>query len=97
MHHVPDDSGVFWNLDVNCGFDCPHRGQSMGVRSDATGSGHKMVRIARIAPLKNKLDAAKHLARAPRIDDFTPSHFHFDAKVTLDSGDWIHYYSLAHI
>jgi hypothetical protein len=69
----------------------------MGVRSDATGSGDEMMRIARVAPLKNQLDTAEHLARTPRIDDFTPGHFHFDAKVTLDSGDWIHYYSFTHI
>jgi hypothetical protein len=69
----------------------------MGVRSDAAGSGYEMMRIARVAPLKNQLDAAEHLARAPRIDDFAPGHFHFDAKVALDSGDWIHYYSFTHI
>jgi hypothetical protein len=97
VHHVPDQSGVFGNPDTDCGFDCPHRGQSMGVRSDATGSGHEMMRIARVAPLENQFDAAEHLARAPRIDDFAPGHFHFDAQVTLDSGDWIDDYSLTHI
>ena len=97
MHHVPDQSGIFGNLDIDGGFDCPHRGQSMGVRSDAAGSGDEMMCIARVAPLKYQLDAAEQLARAPRIDDFAPGHFHFDAKVTLDSGDWIHYDSFTHI
>jgi hypothetical protein len=97
MHHVPDQSGVFGNLDTNSGFGCPHRGQSVGVRSDATGSRHEMVRITRVAPLENQLDTAEQLARAPRVDDFASGHFHFDAKVALDSGDRIHYNSFTHI
>jgi hypothetical protein len=97
MHHVPDQSGIFGNLNIDCGFDCPHRGQSMGVRSDATGTLHEMVCVPGIAPLKNQLDAAEHLARAPRIDNFAPSHFDFDAKVAFDSGDRINYDSFTHI
>ena len=62
MHHVADDSGVFWNLDADGGFDCPHRGQSMGVRSDAAGSLDEMMRVAWVPPLQDKLDASEHLA-----------------------------------
>jgi hypothetical protein len=69
----------------------------MGVRSDATGSLYEMVCVARVASLENQLDAPEHLTRAPRVDDFTAGHFHFDAKVALDSGDRIHYYSFTHI
>jgi hypothetical protein len=58
---------------------------------------HEMVRITRIAPLENQLDAAEHLARAPGIDDLASGHFHFDAKVAFDSGDWINYNSFTHI
>jgi hypothetical protein len=97
MHHVADDSGVLGNLDANGGFGCPHRGQSMGVRSDAAGAGHEMVRIPRIASLKNQLDAAKHLARTPRINNLAPSHFHLDAKMAFYSGNRINYYALTHI
>jgi hypothetical protein len=97
MHHVADQSGVFGDLDANGGFDCPHRGQSVGVRSNAAGTGHKMVRVARIAPLKDQFDAAEHLARTPCIDNFSPSHFHLDAEMALDSGDWINYDALTHI
>jgi hypothetical protein len=97
MHQVADDSGVFGNLDTNGGFDCPHRGQSMGVRSDAAGAGHEMMRVPRIAALKNQFDATEHLSRTPRVDDFPTGHFHFDAKMALYSGNRINYYALTHI
>jgi hypothetical protein len=97
MHHVADQSGIVGNLDTNGGFDCPHRGQSMGVRSDAAGALHKMMRILRVAPLENQFNAAKHLARTPCIDNFTAGHFHLDAKMALEPGNWIDYDTLAHI
>jgi hypothetical protein len=58
---------------------------------------HEMMRIPRIAPLKNQLDAAEHLARTPGIDDFASGHFHLDAKVAFDSGDRINYNSFTHM
>jgi hypothetical protein len=31
---VSDDTGIWRNFNADGIFDCPHRGQSMGVRSD---------------------------------------------------------------
>ena len=55
------------------------------------------MRIARVPPLKNHFDTAKHLPGAPGIDDFASRDFHLDAKVAFDSSDWINYNSLAHM
>jgi hypothetical protein len=35
MQEVSEDSGIVGNLDADCVFNCPHRGQRMDVRSDA--------------------------------------------------------------
>jgi hypothetical protein len=35
VQEVSEDSGIVGNLDADCVFNCPHRGQSMDVRSDA--------------------------------------------------------------
>lgn len=35
MQEVSEDSGIVGNLDADCVFNCPHRGQSMNVSSDA--------------------------------------------------------------
>jgi hypothetical protein len=56
-----------------------------------------MMGIARISPLENNLDAPKHLARTPGIDNLTASHLHLDAKVPFYPGNWIYRDSLAHI
>ena len=62
VEQVADKTRIGWNLNIDCIFDCPHRGQSMGVRSDPAGALHEMVGIARIASLKNQLDSSKHLS-----------------------------------
>ena len=53
---VADNSCVFGYLHANCVIDCPHRGHSMGVRSDAAGELYKMMGIPWIASLKDQLD-----------------------------------------
>ena len=59
---VSNDSCVFGYFNANGVIDCPHRGQSMGVRSDPAGALHKMVGIPGVASLQNKLDTPEHLA-----------------------------------
>ena len=59
---VSDQTGIFRNLHADGVFNCPHRGQSMGIRSDPAGSCHKMVRIPWIPPLQNDFDTSEHLA-----------------------------------
>jgi hypothetical protein len=69
----------------------------MDVRSDPAGALHEMVRIARITPLKNHFNAAKHLPGTPGIDDFAACDFHLDPQVAFNAGNWINDYSLAHM
>ena len=59
---VTDDTRILGNFNTHCIIDCPHRGQSMCVRSDATGALHKMVGIPGISVLQNELNAPEHLA-----------------------------------
>jgi hypothetical protein len=61
MQQVSDEPGILGDLNVNRIFDCPHRGQSMCVRSDAAGTLDKMVGIPRIATLQNKFYSPEHL------------------------------------
>jgi hypothetical protein len=58
---VADDAGVFGYFNPNGIIDCPHRGQSMGVRSDAAGALHKMVSIPGVSTLQDKFNTAEHL------------------------------------
>ena len=49
---VADDTCIVGNLYANGIFDCPHRGQSMGVRSDPAGALHEMMCIPGIPSLQ---------------------------------------------
>ena len=59
---VSNDSCVFGYLHANGVIDCPHRGQSMGVGSDAAGALYKMMGIPGVSSLQDQLDSPKHLA-----------------------------------
>jgi hypothetical protein len=59
---VSNDACIFRYLNTDCIIDCPHRGQSMCVRSDAAGALNKMVRIPGISALQNELNTPEHLA-----------------------------------
>jgi hypothetical protein len=56
------DARVLGNFDANGIIDCPHRGQSMGVRSNPAGALDKMLGIPGVASLQDELDPAEHLA-----------------------------------
>ena len=62
VHQVSDDACIRGNGNVDCIFNCPHRGQGMCVRSDPAGSLNKMVGIPGIPALKDELDTSEHLA-----------------------------------
>ena len=94
---VADDPRIWGNFNANRVIDCPHRGQSMCVRSDAAGALYKMVGIPRVSALQDDLNAPKHLSRAPGVDNLATGHFDFDSKVALNSGNWIYRYSLCHM
>ena len=97
MQQVPKYPSIFGNLYANRIFDCPHRGQSMDVRSDAAGSRDKMLGVAWITPLEDHLNPPEHLPGTPGIDDLASGHLDFDPKVTFDSGDWINDDSFTHM
>jgi hypothetical protein len=97
VQQVADNACVVGNIDFYCGFDCPHRGQSVGVRSDAAGALYEVMGIAGIAPLEDHFDAAEHLPGAPGIHHLAAGHFHLDAKMAFDSGNRIDGYSFTHI
>ena len=62
VQKISDQACIFRNLYANGIFDCPHRGQSMGVRSDAAGALYKMMGIPGISSLKDQLNPPEHLA-----------------------------------
>jgi hypothetical protein len=97
VHEVSDNAGIFGNLHANRVVDCPHRGQSMDVRSDPAGALHEMLGIARITPLENHFDAPEHLPGAPGIHHFPASHLDFNPQVALDSGYRVDRNSLCHM
>ena len=47
--------------------------------------------LARIAPLQDQLDAAKHRARTPGIGDLAAVHLGFNAQMAFNASDWIDY------
>ena len=59
---IANDARIVGYLDADCIIDCPHRGQSMGVSSDAAGALHKMMGIPWISALQDDLDTPEHLA-----------------------------------
>ena len=59
---VSNDSCVFGYFNADGVIDCPHRGQSMCVRSDAAGALYKMMGIPGISSLKDQLNPPEHLA-----------------------------------
>ena len=59
---IANDQRVLGDFNANGIVDCPHRGQSMGVRSNPAGTLHKMLGVPGIASLQDELDPAEHLA-----------------------------------
>ena len=59
---IANDACIFWYFNPHRIIDCPHRGQSMCVRSDAAGALHKMVGIPGVSALQDHLNTPEHLA-----------------------------------
>jgi hypothetical protein len=97
VHQVANQARVLGNLHADGVVDCPHRGQSMDVRSDPAGALHEMLGIPRISSLQDDFDAAEHLPGAPGVDDFASGHLDLDAEVPLDAGYRIDDDSLSHM
>jgi hypothetical protein len=97
VHEVADQTRVLRDLHADGVVDCPHRGQSMDVRSDPAGALHEVLGIPRIAPLQNEFDAPEHLPGAPGVNDLAAGHFHLDPHVAFDSGYRVNNDSLSHM
>ena len=97
MQQVSDQSCIFRYLYANGVFDCPHRGQSMCVRSEPARTLNKMVSISWVPSLENQFDAPEHLTGAPGVRNLTTLNLNLDTKVALYSCNRIYRYSLAHM
>ncbi len=60
VQKIPQDACVVRNPYFNCIFNCPHRGQGMGVSSDPAGTLGKVMGIPWIPALQNDFNAPEH-------------------------------------
>jgi hypothetical protein len=97
MQQVSDKTGVLGYFYADRVFDCPHRGQSMCVRSDAAGALYEVMCVTGISALKDKLDSPEHLPGTPGIFYLAPLNFDLDAKVTFNACDRINRNSFCHM
>lgn len=93
---VTNDPGVVGDLHANSTFNCPHRGQVVGVSSDPAGALGEERCIPGVPSLKNDFYSPEHLTRAPGVNNFPICHLHFDAQVALYSSNRIYSYCLSH-
>jgi hypothetical protein len=61
MKKVSYNSRILRYFDTHGIFNCPHRGQCMGVCSDAAGALDKMLRITGIPASENEFNPPEHL------------------------------------
>ena len=69
--------------------DGADRGDGVHRRAHAADALGEDPGVARVAPLKNQLDAAEHRRRRPRVLDGAAVHLRLDAQVALDARDRI--------
>jgi hypothetical protein len=97
VQQVAQNDGIFRNLNFGGTFHCPHRGQTVDVRSDPAGALDEVIRVTRITSLQNDFNASEHLPGAPGIDNLAPRHLDFDAQVAFYSSNRIYNNSLRHM
>jgi hypothetical protein len=97
MQQVSDQARVFRYFNANRVFDCPHRGQSMCVRSDAAGALYKVMCITGISSLEDKFDSPEHLPGTPGIFHLATLNFDLYAKVTFNACNRINRNSFSHM
>jgi hypothetical protein len=97
VKQVSNNTCICRDLYADGVFDCPHRGQSMGVSSDPAGSLHEVLCISGIPSLKDQFDAPEHLSGAPGIFYLAALNFYFDTKVAFYSCNRVDRYSLSHM
>jgi len=96
VQQVPDDTRVVRDLDPYGIFHCPHRGQIMGVGSDATGTLNKKRGITRVPAFQYILYSPKHLSGTPGIDHLTSGHLNVNSQMAFYPCNRIDRNSLAH-
>jgi hypothetical protein len=97
VQQVSNDASVFRDPDFGGTFHCPHRGQTMNVRSDPARALHEMVSVPGIPSLQDDFDPPEHLAGTPGVDNLATRYLNLDAKVAFYSGNRVDYNSLGHM
>lgn len=97
VQQVSDQTRILRYFDANRVFDCPHRGQSMCVRSDAAGALYEMMSVAGVSSLENKFDSPEHLPGTPGIFYLATLDFDLYAKVTFNACYRINCNSFSHM
>ena len=91
QHNVADDIGVVRHFNTDGIFDGVNRSQGVYASTDAADTFNERPRIARVAPLQDDLQPAKHRAAGDGIGDhilivnihFT-THVAFNARNRVD-------------
>jgi hypothetical protein len=60
MQEIPQDARIVRDPDFYRIFNCPHRGQGMGVGSNPAGALCKMMGIPGITTLKDDFETSEH-------------------------------------
>ena len=60
VQKIPQDACIVRNPDFYRIFNCPHRGQGMGVGSDPAGALGKVMGIPGVPALQNNFDTPEH-------------------------------------
>jgi len=97
-HHVADDLGIRWNLDVQSVFNRAHRSQRMNRSTNTADAFTERPGIARVAALEDHLQATPHGAGRHGLADVVAFvQRGFDAQVTFDTGHGINNDSSRHM
>jgi hypothetical protein len=95
-HHVTDVLCIQRNFQFESVLDRAHRANGMHHSAYSTDALQNSPGIAWITIQHNLFDAAPHLARGPGPCNPAILDFDIDAKVALDTGDWINRNSYRH-
>ena len=96
MEQIPNDSSIIRDLNTNRVFDCPHRGQIMRHRSDASCALGKERGVSWISSFQDNFNASEQLPGTPGVHDFSSCHFNFNAQMTFNPGNGLYGYFFAH-
>ena len=90
LDQVAQYTGIVWNFDPECIFNCSHGADGMYSRSDTANALSYHPGFARIAPFEDKFDAAPHGAGCPGILDSATIDLDLDSQVSFNAGNGIY-------